>query len=110
VSKTKTLLRAAEVRVGDALDLPDLREALKKLSPDQSFRFLSEFYGFSISFGMPGYPEYELLDGWHRPLRFSFDGNKAVVWSIGADAVNQFGSGDDIKSTIELKSAKELGQ
>jgi hypothetical protein len=85
------------------LEWPDLRAALNKLTPDQSFRFLSDFYEFAEPFGLSESADWESKDGWKRPLRFSFDGNVVLVWSVGPDGVDQFGEGDDVAVEMVLK-------
>lgn len=101
---TQDTIYLAESQVSETINDLEIYNAMMNTSPSQTFFYLSQFYSFTYNFDMPGALERHLVDGWKRPIRFSFDKNKKeiVIWSTGADGIDQTGSGDDISARINI--------
>ena len=43
-----------------------------------------------------------LQDSWHRNFKFRYTNNSIIIWSLGCNAIDDNGDGDDISLTIEI--------
>lgn len=103
IFETQKTLLLAELSVAGSLEAPHLAEELRRSGDKPTLTTLKEFHQFAGNFSSPVPNDRDMVDGWGRPLRFSYNEDQAVVWSTGPDEIDEAGKGDDIKSEIILK-------